>query len=96
MPANLYGGLDESKFRSKAKNAVVEYWNGNRTLVKKFGAIKPAKVFVVWQVKCLQNSKALLGCKFEGDGYYFEFTWDGANEKGYLDVYKKQKNIVVE
>lgn len=96
MSIELYGGLDETKFRSIAKKAVVEYWNANKTLVKKFGDISSQKVFVVWQVKVIQNSKALLGVKADGDGLYFEFTYNGEAKEGYLDVYKKQTQKVVE
>lgn len=87
--------MDETKFRSVAKKAVVEYWNGNKTLVARFGEIKPRKVYVVWQCKTIQNFKAMLGVNVEGDGYYFEFTWNGDEAEGYLDVYKKQRHITV-
>lgn len=88
-------GMTEQKFRSLAKKAVVEYWNDNQTLVKKFGKITDKKVYVVWQCKILQNLKGLLGVNFDGDGMYFEFTWNGEANEGYLDVYKKAKNVVV-
>ena len=90
MPNQLYGGLSEDKFRSMAKKAVVEYWNGNKTLLNKFGQIDTKKVFVVWQVKAIQNSKALLGVNIDGDGLYFEYTYNGDAKEAYLDVYKKQ------
>ena len=95
MSTNLYGGLDETVFRSMVKKAIVEYWNAAPSLVKKFGKITDKKVYIVWQVKAIQNSKALAGLKFDGDGYYFEFTWNGDAQEGYLDAYKKQKGIVV-
>ena len=95
MTTQLYGGLDEAKFRSIAKNAVVEYWNSDKGLVKKFGEIKATKVFVVWQVKAIQNSKALLGVKAEDDGMYFEFTYNGDEKEAYLDVYKKKTKRVI-
>ena len=95
MPDKLYGGLHEDKFRSMAKKAVVDWWNGDKTLVKKFGEITNRKVYVVWQVKAIQNSKALLGVSVEGDGMYFEFTWNGNGREGYLDVYKKQDHATV-
>lgn len=95
MSNQLYGGLPENSFRRLAKHAVVEYWNGNKSLVKKFGEITVRKVFVVWQVKVIQNNKALLGINLEGDGYYFEFTWNGDAKEGYLDVYKKQTSVIV-
>ena len=90
MPTKLYGGLPEDKFRSIAKKAVVEYWNGNKSLLDKFGQIDNRKVFVVWQVKAIQNNKALLGVNVEGDGMYFEYTYNGDAKEAYLDVYKKQ------
>ena len=90
MPTQLYGGLPEDKFRSMARKAVAEYWNANKTLVSKFGKITTKKVFVTWQVKAAQNSKALLGVNLEGDGLYFEFTYVGDAKTAYLDVYKKQ------
>ena len=95
MSSQLYGRLSEDKFRSIAKKAVVDYWNGNLSLTKKFGEITSKKVFVVWQVKAIQNNKALLGVNVEGDGLYFEFTWNGDKSEGYLDVYKKATKRVV-
>ena len=95
MPDKLYGGLHEDKFRSMAKKAVVDWWNANKPLVKKFGEITNRKVYIVWQVKAIQNSKALLGVFVEGDGMYFEFTWNGDAKEGYLDVYKKQAHVTV-
>lgn len=88
-------GMTENTFRSIAKTAVVDYWNSAPSLVKKFGKISKQKVYVTWQCKAIQNLKALLGVNFEGDGYYFEFTWNGDEAEGYLDVYKKQKHVTV-
>lgn len=88
-------GMPEDKFRSLAKSAVVDYWNANKTLTEKFGIITSRKVYVTWQCKAIQNLKALLGVSFDGDGYYFEFTWNGDENEGYLDVYKKQKHVLV-
>lgn len=96
MPNQLYGGLSEDKFRSMAKKAVVEYWNQNKTLLDKFGQLTTKKVYVVWQVKAIQNSKALLGVSFDGDGMYFEYTYNGDAKEAYLDVYKKQKKVVLQ
>lgn len=95
MPNQLYGGLHENKFRSMAKKAVVEYWNSNKKLVDKFGEITHQSVYIVWQVKAVQNSKALLGVTAEGDGMYFEFTYNGDEKEAYLDVYKKQAKKVI-
>lgn len=96
MPDILYGGLHEQKFRSMAKKSVVEYWNSNSKLVDKYGEISERKVYVVWQVKVIQNSKAMLGVFVKGDGLYFEFTYNGDENVGYLDVYHKRKHIEIE
>jgi hypothetical protein len=87
--------VDEAKFRRVAKKAVVDYWNENKTLVDKFGEITTRKVYVTWQCKTIQNFKALLGVGFENDARYFEFSWNGDAEEGYLDVYKLQRHVVV-
>ena len=94
MPNKLYGGLPEGKFRTFAKQSVVAYWNDNKKLVDKFGKISTKDVFVVWQVKAIQNAKACLGVNCDGDGMYFEFTYNGDAREGYLDVYKKQRKVV--
>ena len=88
-------GMNETKFRSLAKKAVVDYWNSNKSLVTKYGEITRQKVYVTWQCKTIQNLKALLGVGFEGDGLYFECTWNGDEAEGYLDVYKKQKHVTI-
>lgn len=95
MPNQLYGGIHENTLRSRAKKAVVEYWNGNKNLTKKFGEIDHNKVYIVWQVKAIQNSKALLGVNVDGDGMYFEYTYNGDAKEAYLDVYKKQNKKVI-
>ena len=93
MPTKLYGGLHEAQFRLLAKEAVADWWNDDSTLVAEYGSIELDDVFVVWQVKAIQNSKAVLGVSREGDGLYFEYTWNGDAQEGYLDVYKKQDHI---
>ncbi len=95
MPDKLYGGMPEDKFRSAAKKAVVEYWNKTKKLVDKFGEITNRHVYVVWQVKVIQNNKALLAVNMDGDGLYFEFTVNGDEKEAYLDVYKKQANATI-
>lgn len=93
MPTKLYGGLPYDKFALMARKAVVDHWNGDKGLVKKFGKIDLPKVFIVWQVKAIQNSKALLGVSVEGDGMYYEATWNGDEQIMYLDVYSKKEKI---
>lgn len=50
-------------------------------------------VYVVWMCKTLQNMKALLSTHVP-DGRYYEVTYNGDKEEIYLDVYRKEKNIV--
>lgn len=82
----------ENDFRSTAKKAVAEYWNASKSLTKKYGEVTPRKVYVVWQVKVLQNFKALLAVNFDGDNMYFEATYDGDKNVLYLDAYRKMAN----
>ena len=84
------------EFRKRAKRAVADWWNGQKKLVDKFREISTKDVFVVWQVKVIQNSKALLGVNVDGDGLYFEYTWDGDDNVAYLDVYSKTDKHTLE
>lgn len=49
-------------------------------------------IFTVWQVKVLQNYKALLATDIEDDQHYYEVTYNGDKKQLYLDVYGKQEN----
>ena len=51
-------------------------------------------VYVVWQVKVLQNWKALVSTTIE-DGMYYELTLNGDKGELYLDAYKKQENKTI-
>lgn len=96
MPTQLYGGLPEDKFRTMAKSAVRDYWNSTSKLVKKFGEITNRQIFIVWQVKAIQNNKALLGVSLDGDGMYFEFTYNGDAKEAYLDAYEKKGHKTIQ
>lgn len=48
-------------------------------------------VFIVWQVKALQNFKALLSTTLF-DGMYYEVTYNGDKGELYFDAYKKFEN----
>lgn len=50
------------------------------------------EIFVVWQVKVLQNYKALLATDIKDDQHYYEATYNGDKKQLYLDVYNKQEN----
>lgn len=51
-------------------------------------------VYVVWQVKALQNWKFMITTSLR-DGMYYELTFDGENREWYLDAYKKFENRVI-
>ena len=51
-------------------------------------------VFIVWQVKALQNWKALASTTLF-DGMYYEITYNGDKGEAYIDCYKKWENFVV-
>ena len=86
--------MQEKDFRQLAINAVVDYFNSQVDSTDKNGKITDGDVFVVWMCKTLQNNKALLSTTVS-DGMYYEFTWNGDKSEGYLDAYKKWKNILV-
>lgn len=52
-------------------------------------------VYVVWSVKVLQNSKALLSTDLF-DGMYYEVTMNGDKDELYFDAYKKFDNLRIE
>lgn len=79
------------QFIELAKEKVVEYIVSN--VVEKGGYfVEPPKVFVTWQVKVLQNYKALLAISDPDDQHYYEVTYNGDKKQLYLDVYDKQEN----
>lgn len=86
--------MHERDFRHLATKAVVDYFNSQVDSTDKNGKITEDDVFVVWMCKALQNNKALLSTTVP-DGMYYEFTWNGDKQEGYLDAYKKWKNVLV-
>lgn len=75
-----------NEFITKCKNIVTDYVGDKN--------ISEDDVFVVWSCKTLQNKKALLSAAFKG-APYFEITYNGDKDETYVDVYKKEKNYVV-
>ena len=51
-------------------------------------------VFVVWQVKALQNWKFMISSTLS-DGMYYELTYNGDKREWYLDAYKKFENQMI-
>lgn len=86
--------MTNKEFMAMAINAVISYFNSQSDATDKNGQIDIENVFIVWMCKTLQNYKALLSTTIP-DGMYYEFTWNGDKEEGYLDAYKKWKNVVV-
>lgn len=88
--------MTHGEFIEKAKQLVADYTNehtdrsdGDSRL------IHPDEVYIVWSVKVLQNSKALLSTPLF-DGMYYEVTLNGDKDEIYFDAYKKFQNIKVE
>lgn len=86
--------MNEKDFRTLAIKSVIDLLNSDDAYQKQFGLVTGYDVYVVWECKTLQNNKALLGTSFP-DRMYFEFTWNGDKQEGYLDAYTKVSNTVV-
>jgi hypothetical protein len=52
-------------------------------------------IFIVWSCKTLQNYKTILATNYK-DKLLFEFTWNGNENEGYLDIYDKIENIKIQ
>jgi len=82
--------MNDVEFTSKCKALVMDYANEHLD-VTDGKQITANDVFNVWQVKALQNSKALLSTTLS-DGMYYELTYNGDKGEIYLDAYKKFEN----
>lgn len=83
--------MNSEMFIATCKELVADYTNRHLDVTDE-KRIQPAEVYVVWQVKVLQNSKALLSTPLP-DGMYYEVTFNGDKEEIYFDAYKKFDNI---
>lgn len=86
--------MSNHEFMKIAVKAVVDYFNEQAEVTDKNGKITENDVYIVWLCKTLQNHKAMLSTTIS-DGMYYEFTWNGDKKEGYLDAYKKWKNILI-
>ena len=86
--------MGNKNFIELAIKAVVDYFNAQVDSTDKNGKITEDNVFVVRLCKALKNNKVLLSTTVS-DGMYYEFTWNGDKNEGYLDAYKKWKNTIV-
>lgn len=75
-----------NEFITKCKDIVAGYIGDTN--------ISKDEIFVVWSCKTLQNKKALLSTTAKG-APYFEINYNGDKDETYVDVYKKEKNYVV-
>ena len=82
--------MNEKEFVALVKKTVAEYTNAHldKTDSKQITA---DDVFIVWQCKVLQNSKAMASTTLF-DGMYYELTYNGDKKELYLDAYKKWEN----
>lgn len=80
--------MSNEEFLEKAKELVKDYAIEH---LDKSDIIPEFNVFIVWQCKTLQNSKALLSTTLF-DGMYYEVTLNGDRNEIYFDAYKKFEN----
>ncbi|CAJ1226630.1 DUF6275 family protein [Lactiplantibacillus xiangfangensis] len=83
--------MNDIEFVKKCKDLVADYTNKHLDVTDS-KQITSADVYAVWQVKALQNSKALLSTTLS-DGMYYELTYNGDKKQLYLDAYKKFENV---
>ena len=83
--------MTSDEFIRTAKKAVRNSYNAQSGVRVAIGC---GNVFLVWFCKTLQNYKALL-ITDTFDGKYYEFTYNGDKDEGYLDTYAKVSNEVV-
>lgn len=84
--------MNEKDFTARVRQLVADYTNEHLDVTDK-KRILPNAVFIVWQCKTLQNSKALASTVL-CDGMYYEITYNGDKKQFYLDAYKKFETAV--
>ena len=83
--------MDEKVFIAKCRDLVKKYATEH---LDKSDKIPEFDVFVAWNVKVLQNNKALLSTTLF-DGMYYEVTYNGNKQEFYFDAYKKFENMCI-
>ncbi len=86
--------MTNNEFAARAKQAIVDYFNGEADCTDKNGKITLDDVYIVWLCKTLQNHKAMLSTTVS-DGMYYEVTYNGDKKELYVDAYKKWKNFAI-
>lgn len=84
--------MDEKVFIAKCRDLVKKYATEH---LDKSDKIPEFDVFVAWNVKVLQNNKALLSTTLF-DGMYYEITYNGDKKEFYFDAYKKFENKCIQ
>jgi len=82
--------MGSEEFAALVKKIVADYTNDHLDKAEN-KRITEEDVFIVWQVKVLQNNKALASTTLF-DGMYYELTYNGDKKELYLDAYKKWEN----
>lgn len=85
--------MGEQEFVKRCKEELVKLHNERSGSL--YPKIKESDLYVVWLTKVLQNNKALLSTNVDGDGLYFEVTFNGDKQEFYFDIYKKQENVCI-
>ena len=86
--------MNEKDFTNRIRQMVADYTNEHLDVTDKKHST-PDDVFIVWQCKTLQNSKALASTTLL-DGMYYEITYNGDKKQFYLDAYKKFENRCIQ
>lgn len=86
--------MNEKDFTARVRQLIAAYTNERLDVTDK-KHITPDDVFIVWQCKTLQNSKALASTTLL-DGMYYEITYNGDKKQFYLDAYKKFENRCIQ
>lgn len=81
--------MGNKEFAELAIDSVLALYN-ERLLPKR--KIEKDDVHIVWMCKTLQNNKALLSTTVDGDGMYYECTYNGNKRELYVDEYTKLRN----
>ena len=84
--------MNERKFVALCRETVVKYVN--RWIKNDDEKITEDDVYIVWLVKALKNSKAMVSTVLN-DGMYYEITYNGEKNELYVDVYKKMEQLCI-